>query len=361
MAGVSHNGTVSIDLVRLGAFSGSATSLRDALRRRVVVADFDLQRAARDWRSSPARARALAEAQRCGAGVAAWPKSAAWSRALERWYARTNPRAARATIVVQSIPAFTEFAHPYAVYTDRVGREGMAEAGSFRSHFTPGWLAREQTFLERAACVYTMGPSTRDVIIDQYGLPPGRVRVVASGSNVPMGPMAAPTVDCRRVLFVGNDWERKGGPELLEAFAAVRARHPALELEIVGSSPDRVPAGVRVLGRVPHAVMYELFSRADLFVVPTRAEPFGIALAEALMAGVPGVGSTVGNQQWILGDGGETVPPGDAPALAETIERMITDYPAYRARARARGEELRAEFSWDRVADVMLADFEAQP
>ncbi len=349
------------DLVRLGAFSGSALSLRDALSRRVAVSDFDLQRAARDPRLAFARAAAMRECRQARIEVAAWPKTGAWSRAMERWYNLVNRAPAPVTVLVQSLPAFTDLAAPYVVYTDRVGREGAAVGGRFRSRFTDAWLVRETACLQRAARIYTMGPSTAKVLTARYAVAAERVRVVAAGPNVPIGPMAPPAPQCRRLLFVGTQWELKGGPELFDAFAKLHAAHPETELTVVGVAPPPPwPAGVRVLGRVPHSAMFELYRRAHLVVVPTHMEAFGIALAEGLMAGVPGIGSTVGNQEWILGPGGKVVPPGDVDALLAALEQTLADYPAARDRARARGEVVRREFSWDHIAQVILDDLGAE-
>jgi len=348
--------------LHLGGFSGSALSLRDALRARTAVRAIDLLPLAREPALLPARARAHLEARRA-AGAVPWTKTAAWWTAVQRRLARSGVlEPASPLLVVQSLPAFVlgeQF--NYAVYTDRVGREGARVGDAHSSRFTDGWLERETAFLRGAAQVFVMGPTTEQALIEEYGLPPEKVSVVGAGPNMALG-AARPRAGCQRLLFVGTQWALKGGPTLLEAFAALRSAHPALELTLVGSAPDGpLPTGVRSLGRVAHNLMDAVYDAADLLVIPTHMEAFGIALVEGLIKGLPCVCSTVGNQPWLVGDAGVAVPAGDGEALAAALQRVVTDYPEYHARALRRGGELRETMRWSMVADRIVERFLAAP
>jgi glycosyltransferase involved in cell wall biosynthesis len=165
------------------------------------------------------------------------------------------------------------------------------------------------------------------------------------------------STECRRLLFVGVDWRRKGLPDLLEAFAAVRATHGELTLDVIGGVPNEpAPPGVNMIGRVPHSQMPGYFSQSDLLVIPTHAEPFGIALVEALTMGIPVIGTTVGNQEWIIGTGGYTVKPGDTDSLSAAIRRAVDDYPALKAKAELRSDELKETMTWERIAERILSE-----
>jgi glycosyltransferase involved in cell wall biosynthesis len=221
-------------------------------------------------------------------------------------------------------------------------------------------LEREATFLRHADRVFVMGPSTQRVLVAEYGVPEGRVHVVGAGPNTDLGPARTRTA-ASRLLFVGTQWELKGGPELLAAFEMVRPDHPDLELTIVGCTPEQpLPAGVRALGRVPHGRMDEIFDAADILVMPTHMEAFGIALIEGLMKGMPCIGTTVGNQQWIIADAGLAVEPGDVPPLAAALRRVMDEFPMFHRSAVARGMELRATMSWSRVAEHIVAELELE-
>ncbi|MEU0934026.1 glycosyltransferase family 4 protein [Embleya sp. NPDC005971] len=353
-------GSTGLTMLHVGAFSGSVPALRRALAERTAVEAHDLMPLARAPGLAGARLRAVREARRAGPGTP-WTKTHAWTAALDR---RARARGLlgphRPVLIVQTLPALVPPAGVrYGVYTDRVGLEGAAVGGMHRSRFTDGWLARERRLLSGAHRVFVMGPSTADVLVTEYGLAADRVHVVGAGTNA--GPAAADpgprAADPPRLLFVGTQWELKGGPTLLEAFARLYARDPRRTLTLVGSGPDGpLPPGVRALGRVPHAAMGAAYDEADAVVIPTHMEAFGIALVEALTRGLPCVASTVGNQPWIVGDAGIAVPPGDVDALTEALTQLSADYPTFRTRALTRGVELRTTMTWPAVADHILTE-----
>jgi glycosyltransferase involved in cell wall biosynthesis len=151
-----------------------------------------------------------------------------------------------------------------------------------------------------------------------------------------------------RVLFVGGDWVRKGGPELLEAWReggfAERAR-----LDVVSDSPLVRPmdAGGLAVHRGVRAYTPEWFALwrcADVFVLPTRGEAFGMVFQEAAAAGLPAVGTRINAIPEIVQHGatGLLVPPADPRALVDALGRLVADA-ALRARmgaaARARIEQ----------------------
>jgi glycosyltransferase involved in cell wall biosynthesis len=157
------------------------------------------------------------------------------------------------------------------------------------------------------------------------------------------------------LLFVGVEWERKGGPELLEAFARVHGEDDRWRLTLAGSAPEgKLPPGVTFAGRVPHDRMPELYAAADALVIPTHREPFGIALVEALTRGLPCVGTTVGNQRTIVADAGVLVEPGDVDALTRALRTLNLEYTMLSKRAREHGAELRRTMTWPHVARTIL-------
>lgn len=346
-------------LVHHGQFSGCTASLRGALAARMSVVELDLLRLARRPALLRARVRAAWEAQRTGRGTP-WVKTGAWSRACQQWAEEHGflvPH--RPVLFLQTLSAFVlDRAGPrYAVYTDRVSAEGASRGGVYASRFTPAWRAREQVFLQRAERVFVMGPTTQDVLEREYGVPRSRVSVVGGGSNVPLTePVRADR--CRALLFVGREWEMKGGPLVVRAFQQLRRRFPDLELLIAGCRPFvRPPAGVRVLGWVPREAMDDVYSAAQILVVPGYKEAFGHAFVEGLIKGLPCVATCGGNQADLIADAGRCVPPGDVGALRAALAEVIARYPEYRRRAVQRGRELQERFAWDRIAGRILAEF----
>jgi glycosyltransferase involved in cell wall biosynthesis len=195
-----------------------------------------------------------------------------------------------------------------------------------------------------------------------YGVAGEKIHVVGLGRNHEP-PARAGDWRVPRFLFIGVDWERKNGPLLLETFAHLRRERPDARLDLVGGHPRLDQPGVCGHGllkldrdddreRVAH-----LLARATCFVMPSEAEPFGIAYTEAAAAGVPSIATTVGGAETILGeDGGLLVEPGDRHALAAAMERLADGDVA---RSMGEAARRRAElFTWEAVAGRVLRAIE---
>lgn len=163
-----------------------------------------------------------------------------------------------------------------------------------------------------------------------------------------------------RLVSIGRLASVKGFDVLLEAFAAARTRAPQWDLEIWGEGPERAGLQQRALelGVADHVRFpglttrpFEVLRHADLFVLSSHAEGFPNALAEAMACGLPVISTRFGGAaEEIVQDGvnGLLVPAGDVPALAGSLERLMSD-PAERARLAARAPEVVQRFSCERV------------
>lgn len=348
--------SLRVALVHVGSFSGCARALRAALSAHAEVEDWDLLPLARRPGMAWARLRATLEARRAGRGIP-WTRTRAWCEALQRAVLLTGLGRAQPVLFAQTLPAFTLGGSvPYAVYTDRVAREGASSPPPWHSRFTPDWLACEEAFLRGASRIYVMGPSTVGVLEREYGVEPGRVAVVGAGPNVVLTPPCSSSV-CRTLLFVGRQWEPKGGPELLAAFSSIRPEFPDLRLVLAGCDPrSRLPDGVCSVGRVPPDAMDALYSRADALVHPSHREAVGMVLIEAMCKGLPCIGTAVGNQRWVIGEAGLIVEPGRVDTLADALRTLIRNYPEFRRRAMVRARHVRVAFRWEAVAATIAAD-----
>lgn len=179
-----------------------------------------------------------------------------------------------------------------------------------------------------------------------YGVPPERITVVPPGVDLKRWQPGLPTERKRpiQILFVGGDFYRKGGDLLLQAF---RALPPGVaELRLVTRTQLPAEAGVSVRNDLqPNApALLTLYQTSDLFVLPTRAEAFGIAAVEAGAAGLPVIASNVGGVSDIVvhEETGLLMPPDDAPALQAALAQLI-EQPTWRQhlghQARARVEQ----------------------
>jgi glycosyltransferase involved in cell wall biosynthesis len=163
------------------------------------------------------------------------------------------------------------------------------------------------------------------------------------------------------LAFLGRLVPEKGVQVLLQALPHLHALHPALTLVIAGAGPLRpelealaAPFGdrVRFAGFLAEPAKSALLARADLVVVPSLYEPFGLVALEAMAAGTPLLVSDVGGLADIVEDGvtGLKFPPGDAAALAERAASSLGNAAAAQARAAAALATVRERFAIARVA-----------
>src|SRR5215212_6024291 len=141
------------------------------------------------------------------------------------------------------------------------------------------------------------------------------------------------------LVTVGHLVARKRHADAIEALALLAARHPRLRYEIVGDGPERSglealasARGVRdrivFTGQLPPDAARARAAGADLFVLPSVEEAFGVAYVEAMAAGVPAIGCSGEDgpaEIAAAGPGLVQVPPRDPRALAGAIERLLDD------------------------------------
>ena len=198
-------------------------------------------------------------------------------------------------------------------------------------------------FLRRVAVVLAWSEWAAQSFREDYGVPGERVHVMPPGVDTAWWtPLEGPPHEGPpRLLFVSGDFLRQGGDLLLDVFRA-RLRGRA-ELDMVTRADTVEPEpGLRVhTGLSPNDDRLRLLSRrADLLVIPTRADCFSIAGLEAMACGVPVVTCPVGGVGEVFEDGlqGRYVPPDDAAALGRALESLLDDPARRRAMGRAARE-----------------------
>lgn len=165
------------------------------------------------------------------------------------------------------------------------------------------------------------------------------------------------------VVLPGLLRDYKGVDVLLEAWPAVRAALPDAQLVVAGRPmgielPDVAPAGVTLIPRfLAEDELGWLLRRATVCCLPYRRIDMSGIAASALACGTPLVLSDVGGFGEFVGRGGVTVPPGDAPALAQALIDVLGD-PARREQLASEARAAIADhFSWDAIARDYIAKF----
>ncbi len=168
-------------------------------------------------------------------------------------------------------------------------------------------------------------------LVADYGAPVEKIDVIPPGVSLELfRPSLLPKRSERvRILFVGGQFDRKGGPDLLEA---VRGMGDAVELDIVtGTDVPAIPAGVRanIHRRLkPQSdKLVSLYRAADIFVLPSRGDCMPQAVIEAMASGLPVVATRVGAIPEMVTDSvnGYLVPARDPRALRAAIEALVTN------------------------------------
>jgi glycosyltransferase involved in cell wall biosynthesis len=202
----------------------------------------------------------------------------------------------------------------------------------------------ERAALAAAARVVVTSEATARIVISDYGVPAQRISVVRPG-NDPVSPARGSDDGVVRLLSIGSVVPGKGYDLLIEAVATLadmpwrltiagdRTRNSTasaqldMDIEAYGLG-DRVA----VLGAVQPECINELFLASDVFVLASRFEGYGMALAEAISHGLPVVSTRAGAIPDTVPAGtGLLVPSDDAAALAQALRRLIGD-PAERQR-----------------------------
>ncbi len=242
---------------------------------------------------------------------------------------------------------------PHLVYTDHTHLENLNYPGFAADQLSAAaWVALEKTIYANASRVLTRSSNIGRSLQEQYGCPPEKIVQVYMGGNVPVAEDEFPPERERRnILFVGIDWERKGGPDLVAAFEQILPDFPDASLTIVGAAPQVDLPNVEVAGLVPVEALGAYYRRAAIFCLPTYHEPFGAVFVEALAYGLPLVGTCIGAiPDFILpGENGYLVAPGDVTGLAAALRELLADAEKCR-RFGERGFQLgRENYNWAAV------------
>jgi glycosyltransferase involved in cell wall biosynthesis len=161
-----------------------------------------------------------------------------------------------------------------------------------------------------------------------------------------------------RVLYLGRLDKNKRIGDLIAAFPCVQARFPEIELVIAGEGPSEgelkrqahalgIGQATTFVGKVAHSSVPQLLSEASLLCLPSRGEPFGMVLLEAMASGRAVVATRSGGPAWIVddGDGGRLVAPCDPAAFADALIDLFAD--RTRLEAAGRANRTRAEDIFD--------------
>jgi glycosyltransferase involved in cell wall biosynthesis len=225
---------------------------------------------------------------------------------------------------------------PTVVSLDATPVQFDTMSGAYRHRRQSALLEQAKLWINRraltsAAAVVTWSRWAAESVIHDYGLAADRVHPIYPGVEIGKfsptskkdhtGPL--------RVLFVGGDFVRKGGNDLVEAVARLGG---CVELDIVSSANDiQIPSHVPI--RIHRTItpnsgeLLELMASAEVFALPTHGDTLALAITEAMASGLPVVATAVGAipEMVVNGVSGILVPPGNVAEIARALEALASD------------------------------------
>ena len=231
----------------------------------------------------------------------------------------------------------------------------------------------ERLSVERADHIVTVSEFSKSSILKYYGVPEEKVTCIYSGHEWVHPPqrLDRKASDTCKLLFVGRLEERKGLSFLLRSFAkASRLTEYKLTLEIVGAgSPGNyqklasrlgIEESVKFRGYLPVHELNNMYSTADIFVMPSRMEGFGIVLLEAMDYGLPIICTDRGGMPEVVSqyNRGFIVEFGNEKALATMIGK-VADAVCHNRLPEGNVDELRQVFNWSNHVQSLINLYES--
>jgi glycosyltransferase involved in cell wall biosynthesis len=223
-------------------------------------------------------------------------------------------------------------------------------------------LAYERKVYHGMAKIFSMSEYLSRSFVEDFGVPEERVVTIGTGIHFETIPeyISDKQYDSREILFVGVDFPRKGGWELLRAFNRVRRHFPDATLHIVGPKeltiPPELEGGVAFHGYVSREERDALFRRCCLFAMPSLWEPFGVAPLEAMVNQMP----CLVTNRWALremvvpGQTGDLVECGDVDDLEAKLAALLSDPEALRRMGENGRQMVVNNYTWQHVIDKLI-------
>lgn len=219
-----------------------------------------------------------------------------------------------------------------------------------------------KTVIKNADSAIALTEDMKKVMVDIFDRD---IAVVANGVKLevnaeepPLQKVAGPE---KRILFVGRLHPVKGVRYLIQAMALVHEKSPDTKLIIVGAGDERycledltdhlrIKEYVDFVGKVPHERIGDYLSHADIFVLSSLSESFGIVLLEAMVYGLPIVATRVGGIPEIIENGvnGFLVNPGDPQKMADKILQLLTDE-KLAAKMSNNNQQKVTQYNWEEI------------
>jgi glycosyltransferase involved in cell wall biosynthesis len=219
----------------------------------------------------------------------------------------------------------------------------------------------EKLSLDRAFKIIYCSEWIKNRVVEIYDIAPKKIEVVEFGANIPVPQDCTIEIDTDvcRLLFIGVDWERKGGDKVLQTYQLLKKKGFPCTLTIIGSMPKEEPEEVDDLTVIPFLdkgrkedldKLCNILSESHFFVLPTKFDAFGIVFCEASAYALPSITADVGGVGQAVQEGKNGfLLPEDATAkeYAEKIKEAFSDKEKYYQLRRSSRNEFETRLNWD--------------
>ena len=263
----------------------------------------------------------------------------------------------------------------FTVHSTEVGRSrGLKGANSYTIDGLEWWSTFE------ASRVIVTSESMRREVVEHFRLPPGKVHKIPNGVDVEKFNLEFDRESFRSryvssgeriVLFVGRLTPQKGVEYLIKALPMILQSHPEVKLVIVGDGwmSDDLKSLARSTGRpekiyftgfLPEQDLIKTLLSADVLVIPSVYEPFGIVALEGMAAGIPVVASNVDGLSEVVhhGRNGVLTYPADPKSIAWGVDRILSDRDYAKRLVENAKREVFRKYSWDAIARETIKVYE---
>ena len=217
----------------------------------------------------------------------------------------------------------------------------------------------QNSFFMKAKGIFVMSHWMENYLMSSRIAENQKVVYVGAGINIDMALCDDSKKTGNKILFVGKDFERKGGNLVYKAFQILQKQgYSDIELYILG--PKEIPfeikdRGVYFIGEVSQLECVKYYNLCDIFVMPSNFDAYGIAFIEALCFGLPCIGRDRYEMPYLIEEGksGLLLRDDSPEKLAEMIKKLLDDH-SFHDYVKQHREHYIKEYSWDTVVSRML-------
>jgi glycosyltransferase involved in cell wall biosynthesis len=262
------------------------------------------------------------------------------------------------------LPVVATIHHPATIDRRMAVREQPTVRGKLKQWRWYSFLGMQKRVARRLDPVITVSARARRDIQLDFGIPEERFRVVPNGIDTDLfHPLPGIPREPGRIIVTNSaDMPLKGLTHLLSAMPEMLRRRHDIKLAVIGAprpggAVERMVRGldighrVEFTGRICDEELVTHYARAAVAVVPSIYEGFGLPAGEAMACAVPVVCTTGGALPEVVGDAGVLVPPGDPPALAAAILRLLDDPQTAGRLGQAGLNRVHRHFTWRLAAE----------